>query len=233
MAYVWLKVGQEIRLTSPKVLTPQEIHQYVTNTRASMEREIFRMAGTRHPPPRWDLPFDMNVHIDLENAVAIRQTMMRLDSWLENLEIQNRYAMADEILAEVVMNRRLYKFFPDENHWTQHRKSCLLLMALLDVESNGYFATSHKGAMGPYQFLPSTYTLVTGDERPAKKVLMESSLDALKAAIKYLALRNSLREALARYHGHPGGWVYADKILAAYNQMLGRAELLDENISTN
>jgi len=229
MAYVWIKPGQEIRLTPPKKdLSPQEIHQYVLNTKKSLEREIFRMAGIKNPSSRWELVKELNVTVIVKDAVSIRRTIQRLQRWLEELEIQSRYWMVDEILAESFWNKSLYKFFPDAPYWVQHRKICLLLVALLDIESNGYFDKSHKGALGPYQFLPSTYTLTTGDERDPKRVLMENSQVALEAAMKYLALREDLREALARYHGHPGGWIYADKILAAYNQMLGRTELLDE-----
>lgn len=224
MAYVWLRIGQEIVLSPEKEhLDPFKIHQYFQNTKLTMEREIFRMAGIKNPSSRWNPT--VTVTLILETTPSIRRTIFRLQRWIEELEIQGRYKMVDEIFDWTLADWSLSKFFPNEPYWIVHRKMCLFLMGLLDIESNGYFAKSHAGAYGPWQFLPSTYTRITGDPRDARKVLMTESLAGLKAALLYLGHTDTKRQALMRYN--PNVPYYVGQVLAAYNKMLGRAEELE------
>lgn len=225
VAYVWLKINQEIQLTpAEERLSPMEVLQYTENTKALMEKEIFRMAGIKNPSPRWNP--DLTIRIILRNTVDIRRTIFRLRQWIKEMEIQGRYRMVDEIEVTVWADQRLYKFFPGDPYWVQHRKVCLFLVALLDAESNGYFTRSHAGAYGPWQFLPGTYRRTTGDTRDPRKVLMEDSLAGLKAAILYLGQEKTKRAALVHYNPNTPG--YVREVLASYYKMVGKCELLDE-----
>jgi len=223
VAIVWLTPGQIILLgpEEPHV-SPQAVHEYCGHTKDTMEREIFRMAGIRSPFPRWH-DFDISVRVNLNHG-NLRSTIVRLNRWTEHLHHLERYQMVDDIFNWALADMRLYKLFPNETYWVQHRKTCLLLLAVLDVESDGMFARGSHGELGPFQIKPRTFKVVTG--RKDAYILMENFVVGLRCAMSILNDRDKLRHSVANYNRGKGDrkWIYADQVLASFNRMLLKAE---------
>lgn len=235
IAIVWLSIGQEILLAPKELhLDPQAIYDYSMRTKIIVEKEIFRMARIRDPYPRWS-EYDVDITIVVRSQAQTRHTILRLEEWTKLLKQQERYLMADSLYDWALANGSLNKFFPNDNYWVQHRKVILLLLALLDVESNAMFVRGSHGELGPWQIKAKTFDYhrpgplyARLDGKTTEEALMTDFDAGMHCAMEILGEKDEKRQALAHYNRGSKRWIYAQKVINSYRKMLSKAQRLDD-----
>ena len=221
VAYVNLEVGQKLKLTE---WTAEKVAAYYLVTKQILEKEIFEIAGIR----KISIPItDIQIEFNPTSQEELRLAQMQLKVMLFNLARQERLLMAKEIFRYTKENP--LHFFKDKK-WIAHRKTAFLLMALLDIESDGYFARGQHGEWGPYQIKAETYKIVMKHNGSDIEItLMTSHLAGIKCALTILQKRQSARSALLLYNS--GSFkkkhAYADRALKSFRRILAKAAKMD------
>jgi len=240
--YVLIRPGQMIRLESQ--WTEDRISRYRENTLRLLDEEIFRMANLKFPNK------EFKGHREIENDVKLFSDDLHLHRHClatGNLGCQYDYRMAqlklNKIITDMANMERLIiaeeiydyaemmplHFFRDEP-WIAHRKTAILLMAIIGTESHGRFVRGKHGERGIYQQKPETFRIVMGFQKkdlPAiEKTLMTSHYAGMKCAIKLLKRGNSPYDALRRYNAGADGKdrVYTLKVMRIFYEMMERGK---------
>jgi hypothetical protein len=228
---VWIVPGQTLKLAPEELrLDPVAIHEYYGHTKVLMEREIFRMAGIRDPYPRWNnADFTVKVEVQTRDAQALRKQILWLETVGKHLRHLERYAMVDAIHDWTLADQRLNKFWPNDPDWVQHRKASLLIMAVLDIESNGKFVRGSHGELGPFQIKPKTFAHyynghIYDGTVDIERILMTDFEAGLLCAMEILQENGELRHSVAQYNKGSNKWVYAHDVLRAFNRMFAKGE---------
>lgn len=200
--YVWLKVGQILQLEWPtKHLDPSEIATYFSDTKAWLEKMVFKIAGIKDPIPRDDSSVFI---IGFANSPG---SATKLRWWIKNLDHQERWRTVDQIYDESLANIGDLPFEGSERYWEDHRKMCILLMTLLDTESDGYVVRGKGGEAGKWQIMPKTYCeykrwpIDQAHQEIAIAVLMDDNLKGLRCVIDRLQKKKTILSALTYYNG--------------------------------
>ena len=221
VVHVDLEVGQQLKLTE---WTARKVAAYYLVTKQILEKEIFEIAGIK----RVSIPItDIQIEFDPTSQEDLRLTQIQLETILFNLACQERLLMARDIFKYTKENP--LHFFKDKK-WIAHRKTAFLLMALLDTESDGYFARGRHGEWGPYQIKAETYRVVMKHNGSNVGItLMTSHLAGMKCALTILRKRQNARDALLLYNS--GSFkrkhAYADRVLKSFRRILAKAAKMD------
>jgi hypothetical protein len=202
--YVMIRPGQVLYLEHPKEhLDPEEIADYFQNTKEWMEHKIFRMAYIQDPMPK-DAE-KHTVHISFQNRPS---SANKLRYYLEWLDHQDRYRCVDQIFNETLARQDEWPFRKSERYWEDHRKMCVLLMNLLDAESDGYMVRGKHGEAGRWQIMPKTFcgykgwNTDAGHQAMAVTLLMDDNLAGLRCAMNRLSKKRTIKGAYTYYNGY-------------------------------
>lgn len=252
--YVLIRPGQKIRLESQ--WTEDRISRYQENTLRLLDEEIFRMANLKFPNKEFkghreiendvelfsdDVKLfsdDLHLHrhclttgnlgcqYDYRMAqLRLKRIQLRLKMIMTDMANMERLIIAEEIYDYSKMMP--LHFFKDKL-WVVHRKTAILLMAIMGTESHGRFVHGKHGERGIYQQKPETFWIAMGykkeDLPEIEEALDTSHYVAMKCAIKLLKRGSSPYDALRRYNSGSDGKdrAYALKVLRVFYKMMAR-----------
>lgn len=224
--YVMIRPGQVLYLEYPKKhINPLEVANYFADTKRWMERKIFRIAGIRDPFPRSKQEV---IKFEIPNTPASTQYLRKMIRWIDH---QDRYRAVDEIYNEVLARIGDLPVGNTERYWEDHRRACVLLMTLLDAESDGYMVRGKHGEAGRWQVMPKTYCGYKGwpvdaaHQEIAVDILMDSNLEGLRCAIDRLSRKSTVKGALAYYNGYgEDARAYGGRVCRKYLRTLTEAD---------
>lgn len=219
--YVLIKPGQRIEFESP--WTREAIKKYRLATKHLLRKEMFRMIGVKIPTI--DLKPKISLTVDLSCQYDVRVAQEELKSTLRDLANLERILIAHEIF-DYSMQMPLH-FFRGKP-WIAHRKTAVLLMALMTTESHGRFLKGKHGERGIYQIKPETFRIVMGykkkDLSEIEEVLMTSHYPAMKCVLKILQMGRTAHDGLKRYNAgvKDKARAYALRVMKVYYEIMER-----------
>lgn len=266
--YIHLVPGQKISLQKKIFWTTEKVQQYRLNTKYGLEREIFRMIGVNKIPEfkveyeirydakyeaKYQVEFAVNFSFDPDCQHGLRLTQIQLKKILSDLAIHERFSIANEIFS---YSRKHPLNFLKAEEWIVHRKTSLILMALIETESDGYFVKGKHGEFGIYQIKLSTFKLIMkritnidsdvelelmtsyvnneeGVDSKIEVALMTSHLIGMKYALEILQKGKDIFGAFQKYNSHSElkeRREYARRVLKSYKGMMRRMRKLDRGL---
>lgn len=222
--YVLIRPGQFIRLQS--VWTGERISDYRMNTIRLLEREIFRMAGIyKIPKIISNTKIKIDLLIDPANQYDLRIAQIQIKNILKDLANKERLNMAYEVFSYSAL---MPLYFFDDRDCVAERKTAVLLMAMMSIESYGRFVEGQHGELGIYQQKPETFMRAMGykeeDLPEIKEMMMTSHYATMKCAIKLLERGRNPSDALMRYNGGQDKKAYARKVMKAFYEIMDRGK---------
>ncbi len=254
--YVLIRPGQKIKLESQ--WTENRIGRYRENTLRLLDEEIFRMANLKFPNKEFkghrEIEKDVELFSDDVDLFSDDLHLHRHCLATDNLGCQYDYRMAQLRLKRIqsnlkkivtdmanmerlIITEEIYDYtemmplhFFKDKPWVAHRKTAILLMAIIGTESHGRFVKGKHGERGIYQQKPETFRIAMGykkkDLPEIEEALDTSHYVAMKCAIKLLMRGSSPYDALRRYNGGSDGKdrAYALKVMRIFYKMLARGK---------